>query len=89
MNLLKLKNLISYIDFPQSHDVITIYDGPDSIYNQTGKLAPRNIRSSTSNMKIYFTSGDEGEDNKKQPNNGFEIAVDYILSGNSGMKVYI
>ena len=79
-------SLLSYINFPQRYDFLTIYDGLDNIYNKTGKLAQTNIQSSASNMKIYFTSGDEGKDHKK-PSNGFEIAVDYILPGNSGITL--
>ena len=85
---MSINSLISFITFPQRYDFLTIYDGMDNIYNKTGKLAPRNIRSSASNMKIYFTSGDEGK-NHKEPSNGFEITVDYIIPGNFGIKWYI
>ena len=66
---------------PQISDFLTIYEGTDHIYNQTGKAPPRTIPSSTSNMTIYFTSGENSDEHKKD-SKGFEIAVEYILSGN-------
>ena len=68
--------------FLQSRDFITIYDGLQNINNQTAKSPPRNIRSSNSNMTIYFTSGDNGEDHENE-DKVFEILVEYIFPGNA------
>ena len=68
--------------FLESRDFITIYDGLQTIYNQTEGTPPRNIRSSNSNMTIYFTSGDNGEDYEKE-DKAFKITVEYIFQGKS------
>ena len=72
--------------FPISHDIISIDDGTENIYNQTGKILPTNIRSSNSDMKIHFTSGDNWE-NATGEDKGFEIGIEYILPGNAEVEV--
>ena len=60
--------------------MITIDDGTETIYNQTGKVFPTNIRSSNSELAIHFTSGDN-KHNGTEGENGFEIKIEYILAG--------
>ena len=72
--------------FPKSHDIITIDDGTENIYNQTGEILPTHIRSSNSDMTIHFTSGDIWE-NATGEDKGFEIEIEYILSGNAEVQV--
>ncbi len=72
--------------FLQSYDFITIYDGPQNIYNQTGKVFPQTIQSSNLSMTIGFSSGDKRQDNTME-NAGFEIAVEFVSSGIAGTQV--
>jgi phage-related protein len=72
--------------FLKSHDIITIDDGTENIYNQSGIILPTNIRSSNSNMSIYFTSGDNRMDDTGN-DKGFEIVIKYILPGNAEVEV--
>ena len=72
--------------FAQSHDFISIYDGHQNIYNQSGIIHPRNIQSSSSNMTIHFTSGDKVEDDNGTDNR-FAIDIKFILPGKAGIQL--
>ena len=73
-------------NFPKSHDIITINDGFHNVYNQTGQIVPTIIQSSSSEMTVHFTSGENGQSNTTE-GKGFEIVIVYILSGNAVIQV--
>ena len=58
-----------------SNDYLSIFDGPDIILNQTGRITPAEIISSNSNVTINFRSGSKGGEK------GFEIIVSLVLRG--------
>ena len=83
-SILQIQCIVFY--FTKSCDFIAINDGTDNVYNETGQIVPTNIQSSSSEMTIHFTSGDNGESNTTEQK-GFEIVIEYILPGNAGILV--
>ena len=64
-----------------SHDVLTIYDGNQTIAEETGGIAKSVIRSSQSNMKITFHSDHMGT------RKGFYMKISFFLSGKYDLRL--
>ena len=59
----------------QSHDMLTFTEGNETVKILTGLILPQTIQSSGFDMTINF------ESDYQETGKGFEIKVQYILSG--------